>query len=184
MVLNIGYPITDIQENILYHRSAREHLREVERIWNYFNLINRELQKERYKRGIYTNAEKRDNLLSQVGVSKLGWVNCDRFAQWDESLLVDVKIPCKAAQKVEVFVALPNENALVKLKQDENSDFCSAYNGLPADSPVKLVAMSIEPSSKKLHSFVYEGKVRDLNAIEIRLNPTEIKQLQPQLGAL
>jgi hypothetical protein len=120
----------------------------------------------------------RNKIRNMVNLQNLGWVNCDRFADYPD--LMQFSIPCEKADVAsEFFLIIPSEKVILSLSKDLQRVFSpEGYAGLPASKNAVLIG--IKNSSAGIEVCEHTSKISKLSSAKLQFKPvteTELKKI-------
>lgn len=129
-------------------------------------------KKDRY--GILKEEEANKKVLSQMEVSGLGWINCDRFLN-DELDKINLTL-AKRSTNTQYFLIFKNINSIMR------ADHQSTFRNVPKDYQAKLIG--IKYLGDQLEFMKMEAKISDLQNMDGTFEPLNKEELEAELEAL
>jgi hypothetical protein len=125
--------------------------------------------------GKFSLANSANYLNNLTSINQLGWVNCDRFAGYQD--VTRFEIPVMNSDETKYFVVMPKENCIINMTTTPSSVMTPvAYSGLPAASEAKLIG--IRASKGTMQIFTHTGLVSDMAKVKIQFKPAKISELR------
>jgi hypothetical protein len=125
------------------------------------------------------------SLVSEAGLPRLGWINCDRFytdTSVKKDLLVTLDYPEKTSgSSTAVFMVFKNINSVIDGFSISNSSY--SFTKIPSNQEVCIIALS-RSGKKILAGKSSNFKLADLEKCQIKLNEINEKQLAPLINSL
>ncbi|WCL80920.1 cell envelope biogenesis protein OmpA [Saprospira sp. CCB-QB6] len=129
-------------------------------------------KKDRY--GILKEEEANKKVLSQMEISGLGWINCDRFLN-DDVDKMNLTL-ANASTNTQYFLIFKNINSIMRANSQ------AAFSNVPKAYQAKLIG--IKYLGDQLEFMKMEAKISDLQNMEGEFKPINDKELAAELEAL
>lgn len=101
-------------------------------------------------------------------ISKLAWINCDRFLSYPPKDCEKIIVKCAFDMKIQFFVVVPELSSVLTLNW-ANDSYISPYNGVPKDLQLKLVALRVD--NGKISVSITEGNSKQINSSTLNFKP-------------
>ncbi len=113
-------------------------------------------------------------------VTKLGWINCDRFYELKEP----AKLIVKADSLSKSFVAIVFKNMKSVLPGYCYTDNTTIFNNIPAGEDVTILAYRVNEKTKMAQLAKQDFVIGDTNAVQLTMEPMSIDDLKDVLKSL
>lgn len=114
-------------------------------------------------------------------VSRLGWINCDRFYEVPKEEKVTLAIADGDAEEEELFVIFKDIKSMMKASKWQHGTHYQVSN-LPKDMEIRVVGIKVMDGKAQLA--VKDTKVSDQGAVQLSYRPASINKIRSALQDL
>lgn len=115
-----------------------------------------------------------------LSIRNMGWINCDRFYDVPQEMLVNMSIKTKKTENISFYVIFRDVNSVMRATPMGAYSF--AVNRVPQDEEVTIIGLKKNGSDFQL--FIEEGLVWELEFVEPKFESKTKKELEFALAQL
>ena len=118
---------------------------------------------------------------SPAGVTKLGWINCDRFYNSPQNINIECEIPITFEKpKIQYFLIYKSFNGLMQGTMKANDDSKLLLSGLPLGENVVLVAFT--KSNGELFECKQEFVIQKNKTVQLNFKSISVEEMTKMFG--
>jgi OmpA family len=116
-----------------------------------------------------------------ANLNGLGWVNCDRFANYTDLMYVNIPLPDQASS--QYYLIIPEDKVIVCLETDSKSIHSpKAYKGLPASKKARLIGLRLNEGVVEICE--HQARISEFSKAKLTFVPSTEEALKSTLAKL
>ncbi|MCH2042944.1 MAG: OmpA family protein [Saprospiraceae bacterium] len=174
---NLFNRIIDNYNEVLETSNFYEKAKELDELCQVLKTVHDIVMTTKADRGILTKSQAKQAYMNSVGISKMGWINCDRFIRGGERMTLAVNFPQDV--DVQFYAVFDNINGIMPLAY---ADGAYKVGQIPVTQPMRIIG--IRAHKGKMEMFEQAGTAKDLNEISPTFESKSLKELRSNLAKL
>jgi len=115
-----------------------------------------------------------------TNISQLGWINCDRFANFPQQMLANVYLKDEG-DDVKYYLIFTDMKSMLPAKRTKDKESYVIAN-MPQDKQVKIVGVKL--NDKEPQMSVIDYKIGKDNYLAMEFNPASLSDIRTELNAI